>query len=79
MYDVSPTFLFTASIIPPAGLQVVEIYFDTATYDVIERDLKVTVEFNLKYFGCAQIVLLIKTIMPSTLKNTIVLEKCSTF
>ena len=38
------SFLFTASIIPPASLQVVEIYFDTATYDEIKRDVKVAIE-----------------------------------
>ena len=37
------SFLFTASIIPPASLQMVEIYFDTATYDEIKRDVKVTI------------------------------------
>ena len=38
------SFLFTASIIPPASLQMVEIYFDTATYDEIKRDVKVTIK-----------------------------------
>ena len=34
--------LFPASVIPFANLQVVKIYFDTDTYDEIERDVKVS-------------------------------------
>ena len=40
----APSVLFTASMIPPTELQVVEIYFDTATFDEIERDVKVIIE-----------------------------------
>ena len=34
---------------PP--LQLVQIYFDTATYDEIERDVKVTLEAQLGLIG----------------------------
>ena len=36
--------LLTASVIPPGELQVVQVYFDTSTFDEIERDVKVTIE-----------------------------------
>ena len=32
-------------------MQVIEIYFDTATYDKIERDVKVTVNAQLGLIG----------------------------
>ena len=32
-------------------MQVVQIYFDTATYDEIERDVKVTLEAQLGLIG----------------------------
>ena len=34
-----------------AHLQVIEIYFDSATYDEIRRDVKVTVEAQLGLIG----------------------------
>ena len=34
-----------------APLQLVQIYFDTATYDEIERDVKVTLEAQLGLIG----------------------------
>ena len=37
------SFPFTASMLEHAPLQAVYIYFDTATYDEIERDEKVKV------------------------------------
>ena len=39
--------LLTASVITPGELQVVQIYFDTSTFDEIERDVKVTIEQNI--------------------------------
>ena len=41
----------SAAILAPAPLQVVEIYFDTATYDEIERDVKVSLEASLGLIG----------------------------
>ena len=32
-------------------MQVIQIYFDTATYDTIERDVKVTVNAQLGLIG----------------------------
>ena len=40
-----------AAILAPASLQVVEIFFNTATYDEIERDVKVTLEASLGLVG----------------------------
>ena len=37
--------------VPFAPLQLVQIYFDTATYDEIERDVKVTLEAQLALIG----------------------------
>ena len=34
-----------------AHLQVIEIYFDSATYDEIRRDVKVTIEAQLGLIG----------------------------
>ena len=48
---MSHTALLTASFIPPGDLQVVQIYFDTSSFDEIERDVKVTIEFIEN--GCA--------------------------
>ena len=39
------------STITYAPLQLVQIYFDTATYDKIERDVKVTLEAQLGLIG----------------------------
>ena len=44
------------NLIPPdttmhTPLQVIQIYFDTATYDTIERDVKVTVNAQLGLIG----------------------------
>ena len=44
-------FLFTAGTIEYAPLKLVQIYFDTATYDKIERDVKVTLEAQLGLIG----------------------------
>ena len=35
-------YLFLAGVLKHAPLEAVYIYFDTATYDEIERDVKVT-------------------------------------
>ena len=35
---------FSAFIVPQTNLEVVHIYFDTATYDEIERDVKVSLK-----------------------------------
>ena len=45
-----PVF-FTAGTIQPTPLKLVHIYFDTATYDKIERDVKVTLEAQLGLIG----------------------------
>ena len=39
------------SVIPYQSVQVVQIYFDTATYDEVEKDEKVTVEAQLGVVG----------------------------
>ena len=39
------------STVEYAPLQVVQIYFDTATYDEIERDVKVTINAQLGLIG----------------------------
>ena len=45
-------FLFSASTIEyPQALEVVEIYFGAATYDEIEKDVKVTLEAALGLIG----------------------------
>ena len=43
--------IFSAATIEFAPLQLVQIYFDTATYDEIERDVKVTLEAQLGLIG----------------------------
>ena len=40
-----------AATLKPATLKLVQIYFDTATYDNIERDVKVTLEAQLGLIG----------------------------
>ena len=45
---ITPIFLDTSTNINP---QVVEIYFNTATYDEIEKDRKVTFEAQLGVIG----------------------------
>ena len=42
---------FPAATIEYAPLKVVQIYFDTATYDKIERDVKITTEAALSLIG----------------------------
>ena len=37
--------------LPPSTLQLVEIYFDTATFDDIERDKKIKTEAQLSLIG----------------------------
>ena len=39
------------STLENAPLQVIQIYFDTATYDEIERDVKVTINAQLGLIG----------------------------
>ena len=48
--DCKYTINFT-SILSGATIQLVQIYFDTATYDEIERDIKVTLEAQLGLIG----------------------------
>ena len=43
--------IFSAATIERAPLKLVQIYFDTATYDEIERDVKVTLEAQLGLIG----------------------------
>ena len=40
-----------AATLEPAPLKLIQIYFDTATYDVIEKDVKVTLEAQLGLIG----------------------------
>ena len=40
-----------AATIVPAPLKLIQIYFDTATYDEVERDVKVTLEAQLGLIG----------------------------
>ena len=40
-----------AAILEPSPLKLIQIYFDTATYDEIERDVKVTLEAQLGLIG----------------------------
>ena len=44
-------FSFSASVIEEAQLQVVQIYFDTSTYDEIAQDVKITTEAALGLIG----------------------------
>ena len=44
-------FLYPDATIEYAPLKLVQIYFDTATYDEIERDVKVTLEAQLGLIG----------------------------
>ena len=37
--------------LPPSTLELVQIYFDTATFDDIERDKKIKVEAQLSLIG----------------------------
>ena len=37
--------------LPPSTLQLVQIYFDTATFDNIERDKKTKMEAQLSLIG----------------------------
>ena len=41
--------MFSAETLDHAPLEAVHIYFDTATYDEIERDEKVTLEFTVEF------------------------------
>ena len=43
--------MFPDSSIDNAPLQVIQIYFDTATYEEIERDVKVTINAQLALIG----------------------------
>ena len=45
------TYFISAATIEYAPLQLVQIYFDTATYDKVERDVKVTLEAQLGLIG----------------------------
>ena len=49
-YSLRPTIFKN---IPPlaAPLNLIQIYFDTATYDEVERDVKVTLEAQLGLIG----------------------------
>ena len=43
--------MFSGVTLDMAHLQVIEIYFDSATFDEIRRDVKVTVEAQLGLIG----------------------------
>ena len=45
------TLIFSAAIIEYAPLKLVQIYLDTATFDVIERDKKITLTAQLGLIG----------------------------
>ena len=44
-------FLSLGEKVSPSTLQLVEIYFDTATFDDIERDKKIKMEGQLSLIG----------------------------
>ena len=44
-------FLSLGEKVSPSTLQLVEIYFDTATFDDIERDKKIKTEAQLSLIG----------------------------
>ena len=49
--EMSSNFIFSDATVSSTPLQVIEIYFDSATYDKIERDVKVTVNAQLGLIG----------------------------
>ena len=44
-------YLFTAKEKPYSPLQLIQIFFNTATYDKIDRDVKITIEAQLGVIG----------------------------
>ena len=42
---------FSGELVPESSVHLVEIYFDTATYDEIERDKKIKFEAQLSLIG----------------------------
>ena len=50
MYNIK-CWLSSGNELPPSTLQLVEIYFDTATFDDIERDKKIKTEAQLSLIG----------------------------
>ena len=50
-YIITNRLLYSAANIEVRPPKVVHIYFDTATYDEIERDVKVTFEAQLGVIG----------------------------
>ena len=51
IWGESDNLLFNIKELPFQPLQVVQIYLDTATYDEIEREVKVTLEAQLGLIG----------------------------
>ena len=49
-YGMASKFSLAATL-EPAPLKLIQIYFDTATYDKIDRDVKVTLEAQLGLIG----------------------------
>ena len=45
-FELRKIYLFPATMLEHAPLEAVYIYFDTATYDEIERDEKVALDDN---------------------------------
>ena len=48
---LSDTNQISGQELPPSILQLVQIYFDTATFDDIERDKKIKTEAQLSLIG----------------------------
>ena len=49
---ISPNNLFSSDAsIEYAALQLVQIFFDTATFDIVEKDVKMTTEAALGLIG----------------------------
>ena len=49
-------FRFLGRQLPPSKLQLVQIYFDTAPFDDIERDKKIKTEAQLSLIGGFSII-----------------------
>ena len=45
------SFSNSGKVLPPSTIQLVRIYFDIATFDIIERDKKIKVEAQLGLIG----------------------------
>ena len=65
-FELCKLYLFPATTLEHAPLEAVYIYFDTATYDEIERDEKVVLEEN-SGFSCSFILVNLKVTLEAQL------------